>query len=419
MSEGGSPRPETPSTNLRRDLNACTGDGATYCVMVGACEGNFGAFVLALGKGSVLGGLAATVPNLLGSLLQLASPAGLRWLGSPRRWIQGCATLQSASLLAMASGAWHGSMPTWLVFVCIAVYWASALGAGPAWNTWVARLFPPRLRTPYFAARSRFCNILQLASMLVAGWILREGEAGGWPMRSFAVVLAGAALARLSSIPFLQAQGDVRLAPEDVVRVSWRSLPRRLVHGDLRVMLFLVCLQGALQSGGPFITPWLRDHLQMDMWRFTVCVAMVFVARSVAMPIAGRLIHRVGASRAMSMGAFGAAIAMLFLPISTHLAWILFVQVLAGASLACVDLAGFLLMLETLDHRERTSLMSAYMLFTCLAQTAGSLLGAGLLGWLGAHGATYTWIFLLSGVLRVLVLLVRPARAPMRATVVS
>jgi len=419
LSEGGSQPPASPSTNLRRDLNACTGDGATYCVMVGACEGNFGAFALALGKGSVLGGLAATVPNLLGSLLQLISPIGLRWLGSPRRWIQGCAALQSTSLLAMAAGAWHGSMPTWLVFGCIALYWASALGAGPAWNTWVARLFPPRLRTPYFAARSRFCNIVQLVSMLVAGWILREGEAGGWPMRSFAVVLACAALARISSIPFLQAQGDVRLEPHDVLRVAWRSLPRRLVHGDLRVMLFLVCLQGALQSGGPFITPWLREHLKMDMWRFTVCVAMVFVARSVAMPVAGRLIHRLGTSRAMSMGALGAAIAMLFLPVSTHLAWILFIQALAGASLACVDLAGFLLMLETLDHRERTSLMSTYMLLTCVAQVAGSLLGAGLLSWLGTSATAYAWIFVLSGALRVFVLLVRPARTPVRATVVS
>jgi len=137
------------------------------------------------------------------------------------------------------------------------------------------------------------------------------------------------------------------------------------------------------------------------------------------MPIAGRLIHRLGASRAISMGALGAAVAITFLPLSTHLAWILSIQVLAGVSLACVDLAGFLLMLETLDQRERTSLMSAYMLFTCLAQATGSLLGAGLLGWLGTGAATYTWIFLLSGVLRVLVIFVRPARKPVRATVVS
>lgn len=412
-------QPQPDAGSLRRDLVACTGDGATYCLMVGACEGNFGAFVLALGKGSVLGGLAATIPNLVGSFMQLVSAPGLRRLGSPRRWIQGCATVQSASLLAMATGAWFGDMPTWLVFGCIAVYWASALGAGPAWNTWVARLFPPRLRTPYFAARSRLCNILQLASMLAAGWVLRQGEAGGWAMRSFAVVLAAAALARLSSIPFLQKQGDVRLTPDDVQPAPWHALPARLLRGDLRVMLFLVCLQGALQSGGPFITPWLREELHFDMWRFTICIAMVFVARSLAMPAAGRLIRRVGASRAMSIGALGAAIAMLLLPVSGTLAWILFVQAFAGASLACVDLAGFLLMLETIDHRERTALMSLYMVLTCAAQASGSLLGAALLKAFDTPATGYAALFLFSGLLRLLVLLVRPPRPRAHAVTVS
>jgi MFS family permease len=299
------------------------------------------------------------------------------------------------------------------------VYWASALGAGPAWNTWVARLFPPRLRTPYFAARSRLCNILQLASMLAAGWVLRSGEADGWPMRAFAVVLAAAAVARLSSIPFLQRQGDVRLGPADVQPAAWRTLPQRLLRGDLRVMLFLVCLQGALQTGGPFITPWLREQLHMDMWRFTVCIAMVFVARSLAMPFAGRLIRRAGASGAMSAGAFGAAVAMLLLPVSGHLAWILFVQALAGAALACVDLAGFLLMLETIDHRERTSLMSLYMVLTCAAQATGSLLGAFLLRVFAEPAVGYAALFTASGVLRLLVLLVRPPRPRTRAVTVS
>ena len=77
-----SAKPPRPG-RLRRDVHACTGDGATYCLMVGASETYFSALALALGKGSVLAGLAATMPNLAGSLLQLASPAGLRRVGSP------------------------------------------------------------------------------------------------------------------------------------------------------------------------------------------------------------------------------------------------------------------------------------------------------------------------------------------------
>ena len=54
-----------PHDTLRRDLRACTGDGATYCLMVGASEGYFSALVLALGKSNILGGLSATIPMLL------------------------------------------------------------------------------------------------------------------------------------------------------------------------------------------------------------------------------------------------------------------------------------------------------------------------------------------------------------------
>ena len=404
---------------LRRDLRACTGDGATYCLMVGASEGYFSALVLALGKSNILGGLSATIPMLLGSLMQLASPAGLRWLGSPRRWVQGCATVQGLALLSLAGGAWVGAMPTWLIFASIAVYWASALGAGPAWSTWVARLFPERIRARYFASRSRLCNVLQLAAMLAAGWVLSLGERGGWPLHAFAAIMTAAALCRLSSIPYLQRQGDVRLERADVEPVDWKSLPRRLLRGDLRLLLFLACLQGALQTGGPFITPWLLDSLHMDKWRFTLCMAMVFVSKSLALPLVGRLIRRLGPYRVLAAGTLGTAVAIAMLPAHTGLAWILLVQATFGVSIAGVELAGFLLQLETLAHRERTSLMSMYWAMNSAATAVGSLLGAGMLRALGDWPHAYAAVFIASAVLRGVVLMLRPARPRVQAIAVS
>lgn len=397
--------------SLRGDLNACTGDGATYCLMVGASETYFSAFALALGKGSVIGGLAAAIPNLLGALLQLASPEGLRRLGSPRRWIQGCAVLQASSLLALATGAFTGSMPTWLVFGCLGLYWAAALGAGPAWNTWVAHLFPARLRTRYFAARSRLCNLLQLGSILVAGALLSWGERAGWPLPAFGAVLAAAASCRLASIPYLQRQGDVPLDPKDVRPLPWRGLPQRLLRGDLRILSFLACFQFALMSGGPFITPWLIDTLHMDKVRFTICMAMVFVSKSLGMPLAARVIRRLGSRRALAVGAVGTGLAIASLPLGENLAWILLVQTAFGVSVAVVELGGFLMQLETLRHEERTSLMSMYMFMNCAGGALGSGLGAGLLKWCGEGSAAFATVFVVSGGLRVAALALRPARS--------
>ncbi len=413
------PESTPPHDTLRRDLRACTGDGATYCLMVGASEGYFSALVLALGKSNILGGLSATIPMLIGSLVQLASPAGLRRLGSPRRWVQGCATVQSIALFTLATGAWMGSMPTWLIFASIAVYWSCALGAGPAWSTWVARLFPERIRARYFASRSRLCNVLQLASMLIAGWILSLGERGSWPLLAFAVIMASAAMCRLSSIPYLQRQGDVRLTPADIQPVDWQSLPRRLFKGDLRLLLFLACLQGALQTGGPFITPWLIDSLHMDKWRFTMCMAMIFVSKSLALPLVGRLIRRMGPYRVLTIGTLGTAVAIAMLPFDTSLGWILFVQATFGVSIAGVELAGFLLQLETLGHRERTSLMSMYWAMNSSATAVGSLLGAGMLKALGDWPHAYATVFIASAVLRGVVLMLRPARPRVQAVTVS
>ena len=400
-------------------MHACTGDGATYCLMVGASETYFSALALALGKGSVLAGLAATMPNLAGSLLQLASPAGLRRVGSPRRWIQGCAVLQSLSLLGLVTGAIAGSMPTWLMFACLTGYWTAALGAGPAWNTWVAHLFPSRLRARYFAVRSRLCNLLQLAAMLASGGMLWLSERGQWPLWGFALVLLAAAACRTGSVVYLQRQGDVKLEAADIRPLAWRTLPRRLTIGDLRILLYLAGFQGALNVAGPFITPWMIDHLAMDKLRFTMCVAVVFISKSLTMPLVSRLVRRFGTSRVMAVSGAGTAITITLMAAVPHLGWILLMQAIFGACMAGWDLAAFLLLFERLRHEERTALMSLYMTMNCAAIAAGSLLGGLALEWCGSWPHAYALVFGLSGALRLTALLLRPRPLHNRAVVVA
>jgi MFS family permease len=387
--------------------------------MVGASETYFSALALALGKGSVLAGLAATMPNLAGSLLQLASPAGLRRIGSPRRWIQGCAVLQSLSLLGLVAGAIVGSMPTWLMLACLTGYWTAALGAGPAWNTWVAHLFPGRLRARYFSVRSRLCNLLQLAAMLASGGLLWLSERGQWPLWGFALVLFAAAMCRTSSVVYLQRQGDVKLQAADVRPLAWRSLPRRLFSGDLRILLYLAAFQGALNVAGPFITPWMIDHLGMDKLRFTLCVAVVFISKSLAMPLVSRLVRRFGTARVMAFSGAGTAITITLMAAVPHLGWILLMQAIFGACMAGWDLAAFLLLLERLRHEERTSLMSLYMTMNCAAVALGSLLGGLVLEWSGSWPHAYAMVFGLSGALRLAAILLRPRQLHPRAVVVA
>src|SRR5258706_8931415 len=94
-----------PRVSPRSDLAYSTGDAASYSLMVGLGETYFSAFALAIGTGQTFAGLLATLPQMAGALLQLASPWGVKKLGSPRRWIVMFDSLQPASfpLLPVAS----------------------------------------------------------------------------------------------------------------------------------------------------------------------------------------------------------------------------------------------------------------------------------------------------------------------------
>jgi len=395
----------------RRDFTACTGDGATFCFMVGAGETYIAALVLALGKSALIAGLIITIPMLVGATVQLGSPAGLRRVGSPRKWIQGCAIVQALSFVPLIIAAAYGDIPTWLGFVTLSIYWSAAIGAWPAWSTWVARLFPETLRASYFSKRNRICQISQLTAMLAAGGLLYLGERDGWQLKAFMWIMIFAALARLSSVWFLHYQGDVKLKTSDIIHVHYRALPKRLgSSGDLRIVLCLIALQFAANVSGPFVNPWLLDYLHFDKASYLLVICTLFASKCLALTLLGGIIQKFGARRVLLIGTAGTSVGVLMLAMSTNLAWITFVQVYSGVMWAAWELASFLVLLESIKHSERTSMMALYNFTTYFSIAAGSFIGAYILKCMDTSGGAYVTIFILSGVLRLGVLWLRPTR---------
>ncbi len=97
--------------SLRRDLVISTVDAVAYCVMVGCGEMYLGAFVLALGLGPLVAGLVASVPLLVGAVVQLAALLAVRHVGGKRPWVVICTTVQALSLLPLAWWGWPGWRP--------------------------------------------------------------------------------------------------------------------------------------------------------------------------------------------------------------------------------------------------------------------------------------------------------------------
>jgi len=401
--------PSSDSQTLQRDLRLNVADGATYGVMVGGGETYLQAFVLAIGLGEVFAGLVASLPVLLGSLLQLVSPAAVRFLRSHKRWVVLCAGMQAACFLPLVAAAVRGQISQPAVLVIASLYWAASLGTGPAWNTWQGTIIPREIRARFFARRSRIAQAATLLGFLGAGLALQQGRASGNPeqvLMVFCIIFAIASLCRMISTGCLALQSEPTPIPSNMRFLSLREQWSRFSRGTSgRLLISAVGMQVGVYVAGPFFVPYMLKELHMEYHEFAILLGVSYVAKFVCLPAWGHLAHRTGAQSLIWFGAIGIAPLAGGWVVSSNFYWLLGLQVFAGAAWAAYELALVLLFFETIPETERTSLLTLYNVANSAALAGGSLIGAAILKGVGVSIAGYLWVFAASTVLRTLALL--------------
>ncbi|TAH34294.1 MAG: MFS transporter [Planctomycetota bacterium] len=394
-----------PERVLARDLAASTLDGGFYSGMVGLCETYLAAFVLALGHSEQAAGLVAGVPILAGAALQLATPAGVRWLGSQRRWVVLCAVVQAASFTPLLLGALLQRMPVALIFLCVALYWASGMATAPAWNGWISTLVPPRIRPRYFAARARVCQASQLCGILAGGVLLQLGAARGRPLLAFAGLFGLAGAARWTSSRFLARQSEPVPIPKDMRSVGLLELLRRFRHqSDGRQIAFMLAMQVAIQLASPYYHPYILRQVGFTYGEFTAVQVAGFLAKILAVVPLGRYARRHGARSLLWIGALGLIPIGPLWTASDGFAYLVGVQCLAGVAYAAYELGTFLLFFDTIRMQERTSVLTLYNLAHATSCFVGAAAGGLLLNALGDARSAYYGLFWTSAALRLFTL---------------
>jgi MFS family permease len=384
----------------RSDLRKCTIDGVVYSVMVGVGETYLAAFAISLGMSDVVAGLVASVPVAAGALLQLMVPAGVRWMGSQRRWVLLCAATQATSFIPLVVGALIGRMPVAVLFLMATLYWAAAISAGPAWNTWVGTFVPRRVRAHYFGFRWRVCNMGTVLGLSIAGLTLYLSAPGAgapdvtWPPRAFAVLFVIAAACRYSCIPFLATTSEPNPIPERARVVPPRELLGRLRHGnDGRLLLFMVCMTAGVQVAQPFLNPYLLTQVHLPDLGYPALLGAAFLGKILSPPMFGRFARRFGASRLLWLGGLGLIPLSALWIVSDSFWYLLAAQFVSGTMWAAYELATFLLLFETIHERERTSVLTTFNVCNYAAMFAGSALGGLLLRQLGEDHSAYMVLF--------------------------
>ncbi|MCA9297018.1 MAG: hypothetical protein KC983_10885 [Phycisphaerales bacterium] len=406
----------------RRDLRLITADGIAFSVMVGVGETYVPAFALVVGLSETAAGCIVAVPLLAGAVIQLVSPAAVSRLGSLRIWVVLCAVVQACAMLAYAGIALSDRVPAPMLFLVTTIYWAAGLATGPAWNTWVGTLVPPKVRAHFFARRSRLAHFAVFCGLVAGGLALYFGEGGGLILRTFAVLFGVAGCARLVSAVMLACQSEpIRPAGRQTI-VPIRDWMRRWRHSDDgRLLLYMLAVQGAVQIAGPFFAPFMLGELQLDYLHYLMLIGTSFLTKMLILPYVGRLVHRCGPRAVLVAAGIGIVPLSALWTISTWFPFLLATQILSGGIWAVYELTTFLLFFEHIDEKERTSVLTTYNLAHAIMTVVGTLAGAVILKMLAEGTVGYMTLFALSGGLRLLAvpLLLRVGRIPVRRYSIS
>jgi hypothetical protein len=381
LAESGAP----PQGRLRSDLREITADGAAFSVMVGVGETYLVPFALALGIAAGQASLLATLPVLAGSLLQLAAPAGVRRLGSYRRWVVGCAVLQALCFVPLVAAALSGAASPLALFVVGAAYWGFGMATG------------------------------------TGGYVLEWGTHGGRELVAFAALFAAACVARLVSSRFLAAMSERPGLARRLEAIHFGEVLRELRGHDAgRIVAWLIAMQVTVNLAAPFFAPYMLGPLALSYDGFMLLTATSFVSRVAVLPWLGRLAERGRAAHVLRLGALGIVPLPALWLVSDDFGYLVVLQAFAGCAWAAVELATLLVFFDGLAQETRTSVLAVYNVASAAAVALGSLLGAAAFVALGSGAAAYAALFAVSSIGRAATLpLLRRVGPPKTPTTVE
>jgi MFS family permease len=390
------------SAALRPNLRASVYDAGAFGFMVGAGENYIAAFALAIGLGEIVSGVTSSVPMLCGGILQLVSLYALPRFGSYKRWIVTGVALQAAVFIPMIFAAFSGSIPAWAFFMIISCYWGLGLSSAPAWNAWIGHIVPNKIRSRYFAKRTRVIQIATLIGFLGGGWWLSYMQDANQILLGYAVLFSLALSARFASAYFLDAHqtsaADDFAPPRSTsLWQSWTGVSPKARY----LIAYLVCMQGFIQFSGPYFIPFMMKQLGYGYEAFVSVLASALIARALSMTLWGRVARKYGSQGLLWIGGLGLLPLSTLWIVSDSWPWLVFVQALSGFLWSAYELAFFLMFLDYIPQRRRADMLSIYYLANSIAHCCGALAGG---WWIASHGidvAAYHGVFLISAIGRV------------------
>ena len=165
---------EPVEKKIKKSLKYSVLDGSFASAMVGFGESFFSAFAIFLKASNTQIGLLGSLPQTIGSLIQLFSSRLIKLFGSRKKFLCTMVLLQALLYIPIAFVFFFGEFSVSYLILFIVLYFAFGMIASPAWSSWMGDLVSADDRGNYFGKRNTIAGFVSFFSLLTAGYILQH-----------------------------------------------------------------------------------------------------------------------------------------------------------------------------------------------------------------------------------------------------
>ncbi|MBU4152668.1 MAG: MFS transporter [Proteobacteria bacterium] len=412
---------DTPATLPRRDsqwgdsaLDASIRDGSANAVMLGCGEAYLGPFGVFLQATTVQIGLLSALPQLVGAVMQWWSAIAMDSCPSRLRRIMRSVLVQALvwfPLAGISLALGHGPLTAACVIVLAVVNQAATGFTAPVWNSLIGDMVPGNIRGRFFGFRNRVNGLSSFVALTCAGLTLHIFERRGDAAWGFMLIFLAAGVARLISRRWLGLYRDPAWSVDSAQVFTFRQFLRRSPHSNFAKYVFYVGLVNlAVSFSAPYFALYMLRDLKFSYLEFTVVVSVATVTQFLMFRYWGELSDRFGNKKILSLCGWGISVVPALWLFSSHIVYLMLIQVVAGIIWAGFSLASSNFLFDAVSPPKRARCVAYQGLINGAAVLCGSLGGGFVAGHLPASFSlgSWTWapqfilpvIFLLSGMMR-------------------
>ena len=411
---------------IQDTLNRSVKEGSVASLSTGFGISYLSAFALLLNATASQVGVLYAIANFLPSLVQLKASELLERFSrkSITLFAVGSRILLWVPIILVGFLYYMGYSYMMFVLIVLAALFYSFRATGQlAWFSWIGSLVPVHKRGKYFSRRNRAIGFFSIVALLTASLILDTSKKYGvingdvllYTIIGFSALFTLAMISKAISFALLTVQYEPRIKVRKKDEVSFKEFLKNITKNDWgRFSLFRFFVSFAVAIAGPFWAVYMLRDLGFSYFWFTSVTVFHMMFQIAFLPVMGKISDKFGNVRLIKISLIGISLVPILWLMSTFITddFLLKIYLLSlpsfvtGVFWGGYNLAVNNYLYDSIGPRKRGFEISHMNFMVGMGMSLGAGFGS-LLALLDIPFMdTILFIFLISGVLRILVSIV-------------